>query len=127
MAGKLAYPGCGGNQDSAVRAALASIRRTTHWYDSTGMPGPHLLLDGHRSGDEAPRVPALLPWSSRPCRTGRESAGIDPRRGRCPRQSPLVSLATALSWALSDADGGVRCVRDAAAGQLRRVRRVSTD
>src|SRR5216684_3255654 len=60
MAGELAHPRRGGNQDGAVRAALASIRRTTHWYDSTGMPGPHALLDGHRFGDEARRVPALL-------------------------------------------------------------------
>jgi hypothetical protein len=47
------------------------------------------------------------------CGAGRESAGIDPRRGWRPRESPLVSLATALSWALSHADGGLRCVRDA--------------
>jgi hypothetical protein len=42
-----------------------------------------------------------------PCGAERESAGIDPRRTRRPRESPLVSLATALSWALSHADGGV--------------------
>ena len=28
--------------------------------DSARMPGPHALLDGRRSGDEAPRFPALL-------------------------------------------------------------------
>jgi hypothetical protein len=57
---------------STNRAAdrLASVRRTTHWHDSTGMRGPHPLLDSRRSGDEALRVPALLQRSSRPCGAG---------------------------------------------------------
>jgi hypothetical protein len=37
-----------------------SIRGATDWHDSTRIPGPHALLDGRRSGDETPRVPALL-------------------------------------------------------------------
>src|SRR5258707_5097102 len=78
MAGELAHPGRGRDQDGAVRAALASLRRATHWHDSTGMPGPHAVLDGRRSGDEAPRG-----------------------------EYPFVSLAVALSWAVSDADRGV--------------------
>jgi hypothetical protein len=35
------------------------------------------------------------------------------------RMYPFVSLAVALSWALSNADGGVRCVRDACGWRLR--------
>src|SRR5262245_63639200 len=107
MAGEPAHSGRGRDQDSAVRAALASVRRTTHWHDSTGVPGPHPLLDGRRSGDETLRVPALLQWISRPCGAGGESAGIEPGRGRRPLEYPFVSLATALSWALLHADGGV--------------------
>ena len=113
MAGQLAHPRRGRNQDGAVRAALASLRGATHWHDSTGMSGPHALLDGGRSGDEAPRVPALLQRSSRPCGAGRASAGNDPGGERRPRKSRFVSLAAALSWSLSHADGGVRCVRGA--------------
>ena len=51
-------------------------------------------------------------------------AGTEPGRGRRAGECPFVSLAAALSWALSDADGGVRCVRDACGRQLRRRRRV---
>src|SRR5712691_2935939 len=113
MAGEFADTRRERDQDGAVRADLASIHRTTHWHDSTGMPGPHPVLDRRRSGDEAPRVPALLQRSPRPCGAGGASAGIDPCRGRRPREYPFVSLAAALSWALSHADGGVRCMRDA--------------
>src|ERR1700674_88690 len=113
MAGELAHPRRGGNQDGAVRAALASIRRTTYWYNSTGMPGPHPLLDGHRSGDEAPRVPALLQWSSRPCGPGGAHAGTEHGGRRRQGECPVVSLAVPLPWALSNADGGVRRVHDA--------------
>src|SRR6266849_4677026 len=60
MAGEFADTRRERDQDGAVRADLASIHRTTHWHDSTGMPGPHPVLDRRRSGDEAPRVPALL-------------------------------------------------------------------
>jgi hypothetical protein len=35
----------------------------------------HALLDGHRSGVEAPGVPALLQWSSRSCGAERAYAG----------------------------------------------------
>src|SRR2546426_3044063 len=113
MAGEFADTQCERDQDGAVRADLASIRRTTHWHDSTGMPGPHPVLDRRRSGDAAPRVPALLQRSPRPCGAGAASAGIDPGRWPRPREHPFVSLAAALWWAPSHADGGVRCMRDA--------------
>jgi hypothetical protein len=32
---------------------------TPHWHDPPRMPGPHALLDGRRSGDDAIRVSAL--------------------------------------------------------------------
>jgi hypothetical protein len=53
------------------------------------------------------------------------SSGIAVGRGRR-RESSFVSLAVALSWALSHADGGVRGVRDACRRHLR-GREVSTD
>src|ERR1700732_651339 len=108
MAGELADPRRGRDQDGAVRAALASFRGTAHWHDSTGMLGSHALLDGHRSGAEAPGVPALLQWSSRSCGAERAYAGPEPGCGRCTGERQFVSLAAALSRALSDADGGVR-------------------
>jgi hypothetical protein len=50
-------------------------------------------------------------------------AGPELGCGRCAGECPFVSLAVALSRALSDADGGVRCVR--AAGTQVRVRQLS--
>ncbi len=38
-------------------------------------------------------------------------ARLESRRGLQTRECQCVSLAAALSWALSDADGGVMCVR----------------
>jgi hypothetical protein len=78
-----------------------------------GKPGPHPLLDCHRSGDEGPRVPALRQWSSRPCGPGGAHAGTGHGGRQRPGECPVVSLAVALPWALSDADGGVRRMRDA--------------
>src|ERR1700730_8908019 len=113
MAGELAHPRRGRDQDGAVRAALASLRGTAHRYDSPGIVGSHALLDGHRSGAEAPGVPALLQWLSRSCGAEGAYAGPEPGCGRCAGECLFVSLAVALSRALSDADGGVRVVRAA--------------
>jgi hypothetical protein len=90
---------------SRIRSSNDSLAR----FDGNAWTAPS---SGRRSGDETPRVPALLQRSSRPYGAGGESAGIDLGRGRRPRESPFVSLADALSWALSHADGSVRCVRD---------------
>jgi hypothetical protein len=60
-----------------------------------------------------PRVPALLQRPSCPCSAERASAGNDTEGGRIWRKSPVVSLAAGLSWSLSNADGGVRCVHRA--------------
>src|SRR5262249_48674852 len=49
-----------GNQDCALRAALASIRRARHRYGSARIPRPASILDHDRSGDEANRFPTLL-------------------------------------------------------------------
>jgi putative transposase len=49
-----------GNQDCAIRAALASVRRTPYRYGSARIPRPNSILDHDRSGDEATRFPTLL-------------------------------------------------------------------
>jgi hypothetical protein len=54
-----------GNQDGALRAALASVRRTPFRrtpfrYGSARIPRPDSILDHGRSGDEATRFPTLL-------------------------------------------------------------------
>src|ERR1700680_2274556 len=50
MAGQSANPRRGSHQDGAVRAALASIRRTPDWNHSARISRPHALLDGRRPG-----------------------------------------------------------------------------
>ena len=64
----------------------------------------------------------LLQRLSRPRGAGRASAGTVRRGGRRPRTSWVVSLAAALSWSLSHADGGVRLCA-AHAGALCEVER----
>ena len=46
MAGESADSRRQGNQDGAVRAALASLRRTADWHRSARVPGSNPLLDG---------------------------------------------------------------------------------
>jgi hypothetical protein len=84
-------------------------------YHSTRMPGPYPFWTATDSRDEAHRVPVRLAHAGL---DGRPPESI-PRRGQRPHESPLVSLATALLWALSHADGGVRCVRDACGPHVR--------
>ncbi len=54
-------------------------------------------------------------------------AGTEPGHRRHPGECRFVSPAAALSWAVSDADGGVRCVRDGGYRATQKARRVSTD
>src|SRR4030095_1733259 len=95
------------SQDGAVRAAFASIRRTADRHRPEGVPGPYALLDGRGSGAEAPLFPVLLPRSSRACKPKRAHTGTEPRLVPRTRMCEFVSMAAALSRAVSDADGGV--------------------
>jgi hypothetical protein len=125
MAGELAHPRRKRDQDGAVRAAPASIRRTPHRRDLPGMPDLTLFwtaADLELTLFEFQRYTTVIA----PTRGWRASAGVDPARGWRPRKSPFVSLAAALSWALSHADGGVRRVRETCGRHLR-SRIVSTD
>jgi hypothetical protein len=72
---------------------------------------PHAVLDGDGFGDEAPRFPALLQRSSHARGAGRRHAGTEHGAGKRPRACQFVSMAAALSRAVSDADGGVTRVR----------------
>ena len=74
---------------------------------------------------EASRFPRLRQRSSRACGAGRPHAGTGCCCGL--RECQFVSMAAALSWAVSDADGGVTWVRrmrlhepDRWAGHIRR-------
>ena len=79
-----------------LRTALASLHRTPDWDKSTGVPGPHALVDGRRPGDEALRVPALLQRVSRPCGVGRATARHRFRMRACSREPQFVPLAAAI-------------------------------
>src|SRR5215470_16652208 len=71
------------------------------------MSGPHALLDGCRSGDEAPRLPTLLQRPPHACRAGRTHARPERRLQPRTRDAHVVSLAGALSWAVSHTDRDV--------------------
>src|SRR5687768_9845785 len=102
MAGQSADPQRQGNQDDALRAAVASIRRTPDRHDSTRMSLPDALLDGCRSGNEAPRFSTLLQRSSNAW--GAEGTYAGTRRGYQWRtgESLRVPMAAALSWTVSN-------------------------
>src|SRR5215831_13720945 len=108
MAGEPPHPGRRRNQDRAVRANLASFCRTPDRFDSTGVLGPHALLDGCGPGDETRRLSALLQPLSRPQRAGWAAAGIDDGPGRPSSAHRFVPLASTLPRTLRDADRGVR-------------------
>src|SRR5262249_13003148 len=71
------------------------------------MPGPHLVLDDRRSGDEAPRFPTLLQRSPHACRAERTHARLELRPGPRTCEYSFAALAGALSWAVSNTDSGV--------------------
>src|SRR5262245_9082826 len=71
------------------------------------MPGPHLVLDDRRPRDEAPRFPTLLQRLPHACWAGWTHARrkLQPGPRMCERQ--FVSLAGALSGAVSNTDSRV--------------------
>src|SRR5262252_3926081 len=73
------------------------------------MPGLHAVLDKRRSGDEAPRFPTLLQRSPHARRAGRTPARPERRARPCTRDSHVVSLAGALSRAVSNTDSRMTC------------------
>src|SRR5262249_61817524 len=78
-----------------------SVRRETDRNNSPGILRPNLILDGSRSGGEAPSLPALLQQTSR-------SLGLERTVARTCRSTDAIRLcfvpvAAALSRTLSDA------------------------
>src|SRR5262249_39559224 len=122
MATESADPGRAGNQDGPVRAAIASLRRTADRHHPARMPGPHSVLDDCRSRDETSRFPTLLQRSPHAFRAGRTHARPECRPGPRPRDAQFVSLAGALSRAVSNTD---RRVTDRPTNGLFEVRAVS--
>src|SRR2546425_3419084 len=73
---------------------------------STGSLSDTIRQPIWNAGPEAGvRAGVIVQRYSSTCGAGGPSAGTDPWR---PREYSFVSLAAALSWALSNADGGVR-------------------
>jgi hypothetical protein len=77
----------------------------TKRHNSTRVFGSNVVLDNCRSREQAARFQSLLQQPSHAYFTGRANAGY--ARVTTSSRSPLVSMATSLSEALSDAGGGV--------------------
>src|SRR5262249_7170924 len=75
-----------GNQDGSLRAAFASLRRTTDRHRSARVFGQDSILDYGRLGDEATRLPTLL-------NAHRPHAGLDGRLPEPDVGGPAPSLA----------------------------------
>ena len=97
----------GSHQDGAVRAAFPSGRRTTDWDCPARMSRSDAVLDRRLNSREARRVPALIQSASHACGASRAPAGVESGRGRASGESLRVSVAGALSWPVSHAEGGV--------------------
>jgi hypothetical protein len=78
-----------------------------------------LILNRSRKRWETGRVPAVLQRASYACGAGREASGAEPRPNRRSGESPRVSVAAALSWAVSHAEGRVTAPSIAARHQQR--------
>src|SRR5215469_5290255 len=100
VAGQSACPRDPRNQNGALRSSVASVRRETDRNDSPGVLGPNLILDGSRSGGEAPSLPELFQSASRSLGLGRTAA-----RAWCKHSDIrlcFIPVAAALSRTLSD-------------------------
>src|SRR5262245_48086284 len=60
VAGQFACPRGPGNQDSALRSAIATVRGETDRNDPPGILGPNAILDSSRFGGEAPTLSGLF-------------------------------------------------------------------
>src|SRR5262249_20878902 len=74
VASQSACPRCEGNQNGALRSAVASVCGAIDWNDSSRVPGPNIILDGSRPGGEAPSLPALFQSTSHALGLGRTAA-----------------------------------------------------
>jgi hypothetical protein len=95
------------NPDMGLPADRTADRPGLWHSDEQGCGATH---SRHPVPAEARRVGAILAHSPR-AREGQAYAGTEPGSERRTGECPVISLAAALSRALSDADGGVRCAR----------------
>jgi hypothetical protein len=65
---------CEGNQNGALRSAVAPVCGTIDWDDSSRIPGPNIILDRGRPGGETPRFSTLFQSASRTRGLGRRVA-----------------------------------------------------
>src|SRR5215468_8608505 len=93
------------NQVRPLRSTVSSVRGKANRHRSTGVFGSHFVLDCGGSREQAARFQDLLQQPSHPYLNGRadaESACVTTNR-----KSPLVSMATSLSFLISDTSGCV--------------------
>src|SRR5262250_775377 len=93
------------NQVRPLCSTVSSVRGKANRHCSTGVSGSHFVLDGGESRKQAARFQDLLQQPSHPYLNGRanaESACVTTNR-----KSPLLSMATSLSFLISDTSGCV--------------------
>jgi hypothetical protein len=120
MASQPADPGGDRNQDRPLRSPVPSLRGKTNRHNSTRVFGSNVVLDNCRSREQAARFQSLLQQPSHAYFTGRANARY--ARVTTSSRSPLVSMATSLSEALSDASGAVIFQRLSIAAPFGRTR-----
>src|SRR5215472_6187304 len=105
VASQSAGTGGEGNQDDPLRSPVPFIRGKADRHPSTRISGSHVVLDRGRPRKQAARVQDLLQQPSHTYLTRRANAEY--ARVTTSRQSPFVSMATALSILISATNGCV--------------------
>jgi hypothetical protein len=95
-----------GDQNSALYAHFASIRRATDWNHSSRVLGPYSVLDSCRPGIEACGVQGLLQSPSHSLQSRWQNTGRSSWR-QCVRDAEVISMERTLSQIISDAHGGI--------------------
>jgi hypothetical protein len=113
------------DQNSALCANIASVRRATDWNYPSRVPGPYSVLDSCRPGIEAIAVQGLLQSPSHSRQSRRQNTGRSSWR-QCVRDAEVISMERTLSRIISDAHGGIitnsPCTRPRRGGGNSRVR-----
>ena len=94
-----------GNQDGSIHSLVPSVRRATDRNNPQRVFGPVVVLDGNGFRDETDRFQRLLQRVSQSCRAEGRNSDRNVRIQGC--ESPIISLAATLSWAVSNTDGGM--------------------
>ena len=109
-----------GDQNSALCAHIASVRRATDRNHSSRVLGSYSVLDSCRPGIEAIGVQGLLQSTSQSRQSRRQNTGRS-SWSQCVRDAEVISMERTLSRIISDAHGGIITNSPCTASRLRRA------